>query len=116
VEKLVKEGKSDTAITQLLNTESQLTVQVLRGKFDREEHPEFGPVPMETGVFSVPDGNQFCVIQVIEVLPAQPKKLDEVRGLATSAYQDQLDKEWLDSLHKKYTVTVNETVLESISQ
>lgn len=116
VEKLVKEGKSDTAITQLLNTESQLTVQVLRGKFDREEHPEFGPVPMETGVFSVPDGNQFCVIQVIEVLPAQPKKLDEVRGLATSAYQDQLDKEWLESLHKKYTVTVNETVLESISQ
>ena len=44
-----------------------------------------------------------------------PKEMDDVRGLVTSDYQDMLEKEWVKSLRKKYTVVVNREVLSTIN-
>jgi hypothetical protein len=37
-----------------------------------------------------------------------------VRGFAVAAYQEQLEKEWLNHLHKTYAVKINETVLDKL--
>ncbi len=44
-----------------------------------------------------------------------PKEMGDVRGLVTSDYQDMLEKEWVKSLRKKYTVVVNREVLSTIN-
>lgn len=44
--------------------------------------------------------------------PYQP--FSEVRALVISKYQDQLEKEWVAELHKKYPVKLNEEVFRSI--
>jgi peptidyl-prolyl cis-trans isomerase SurA len=50
------------------------------------------------------------------LLSPQPKQLEETRGLVISDYQTALEKEWIESLRNKYTVKVNQSVLDSIIQ
>lgn len=42
------------------------------------------------------------------------KSFPEVRAVVISQYQDKLEKEWLEELHKKYPVKVDEVVFRSI--
>ena len=42
------------------------------------------------------------------------KPLEEVRAVVISQYQDKLEKEWVEELHKKYPVKLNEEVFRSI--
>ena len=44
----------------------------------------------------------------------QPQEVDDVRGLVTGAYQDQLEHDWVEQLKRKYPVTVNEKELKKI--
>jgi len=53
-------------------------------------------------------------MSVEKLIPPTPKTLDEARGYVIADYQDQLEKEWVESLQKKYPVTVNEDVLMSL--
>lgn len=43
-----------------------------------------------------------------------PEEAADVRGLAVSDYQAELEKEWLDELHKTYKVEINQSVLDSL--
>jgi peptidyl-prolyl cis-trans isomerase SurA len=42
------------------------------------------------------------------------KPLEEVRAVVISQYQDKLEKEWVEELHRKYPVKLNEDVFRSI--
>ena len=42
------------------------------------------------------------------------KPFDEVRAVVISQYQDKLEKEWVEELHRKYPVKLNEEVFRSI--
>lgn len=53
-------------------------------------------------------------VKINKIVPPTPKTLDEARGYVISAYQDQLEKEWIAELHKKYPVQVNEQVFKSM--
>lgn len=43
-----------------------------------------------------------------------PETFEDVRGLLISEYQTILEKEWIESLRKKYKVEINDDVLKSI--
>jgi peptidyl-prolyl cis-trans isomerase SurA len=49
-------------------------------------------------------------------VPAKAKTLDEARGNCIADYQMYLEKQYLDELRKKYSVVVDEKVLESIKK
>lgn len=51
---------------------------------------------------------------VYGTVKAQPKSLDEARGIVTSDYQNFLEQEWVASLKEIYPVTVHEETLEDI--
>ncbi|MDX5320052.1 MAG: hypothetical protein LPK45_03155, partial [Bacteroidota bacterium] len=57
----------------------------------------------------------YFIVRVKEFLPAGPKAFNEVKGLMTGKYQDELEKEWVNSLKEKYPIVVNTDVLNSIS-
>lgn len=44
----------------------------------------------------------------------QPEVYSDERGKVTTAYQDYLEKLWIESLRKKYEVKINQEVLESL--
>jgi peptidyl-prolyl cis-trans isomerase SurA len=50
-----------------------------------------------------------------DLIPPEPKTLEEARGLYISDYQNYLEKKWLKELRKKYKIKVNRKVLRTIS-
>lgn len=58
--------------------------------------------------------NSAVVLLKGEILKPDNKKFDECRGMVISDYQDYLDKEWIESLRKKYNIIINSAVLSSL--
>ncbi len=48
------------------------------------------------------------------VILEAPEELNDVRGLVTSDYQNQLEADWIEDLKLKYPVTVNEKTLKKV--
>lgn len=57
-------------------------------------------------------------VKYINIYPGdQQRSFDEARGLVINDYQSVLEKEWLETLHKKYPVKINEaTVKQMLNQ
>jgi peptidyl-prolyl cis-trans isomerase SurA len=51
---------------------------------------------------------------VVQILPPQPKALDEARGYVIADYQDALEKAWVEDLRQQYPVKTDEAVLSSL--
>ena len=49
-----------------------------------------------------------------DLVPPEPKTLDEARGLYVSDYQKYLEDNWIKELRKKYKIKVNKKVLKTI--
>ena len=45
---------------------------------------------------------------------SQPSEFEDVKGMVTSAYQDQLEQDWINSLKAKYPVKVDKKVLKQV--
>lgn len=58
--------------------------------------------------------NTVQIIKIIEVRQAEPKTFKEAKGLVTSAYQTELEQQWLKQLKEKYPVTVNQKLLNKV--
>ena len=50
-----------------------------------------------------------------KILKSSPKSYDDVRDLVIADYQDEMEKQWVKELKKKYVVFVNREVLETVN-
>lgn len=92
-------------------------VSVKRIFFQKGDNVDVDAMPWETGkVVVVPStvDKTTKIYKILEVRQPEPKTFKETRGTVTSAYQAQMEKEWLKMLRGKYSVTVNEKVLEKV--
>ena len=58
--------------------------------------------------------NSVVFAHIKDVRHPEEKTLDEARGMLTSDYQNYLEEAWIQELKEKYTLTVDEEVLDSI--
>ena len=49
-------------------------------------------------------------------LISAPEEVADVKGQVTSDYQDLLEKNWIQELHKKYPVEINKKVLKQLKK
>ncbi|OFY89922.1 MAG: hypothetical protein A3K10_16145 [Bacteroidetes bacterium RIFCSPLOWO2_12_FULL_31_6] len=54
------------------------------------------------------------LVKIVNVIDSEPKKINEVKGLVTSDYQNFLEKEWVSELKAKYKVEVDKEVLKQV--
>jgi peptidyl-prolyl cis-trans isomerase SurA len=55
------------------------------------------------------------LVRILEILQPSPKPLNEVKGIIVSDYQNILEKEWIESIHKNNSIWVDyETILSLI--
>jgi len=113
---MLKENKSDSTIMAMMNKNSELAVNIREGKYEIDEEPYFSKVERKPGVSIVDNKDNVIVVEVVEVIPSEVKQLDEVRGLITSAYQDELDKQWIEALRSKYSYKINTEVLSTLGK
>lgn len=114
-EKMMKSNtyNADTLLAQI-NDDSQLNLTIEDDKFEKNKNPFVDQLDWsKTGFSKIKETeDKFRFAYTREFLPTQPKKLSEARGVYISAYQDRLEKDWLESLKSKYPVEVYREVLQ----
>ncbi|MFD2246127.1 peptidylprolyl isomerase [Pontibacter ruber] len=101
-------------LAENLNAGNPLAVQITEKKFQKGENKALDNVTWEKGTYTAQQNGREYLIIIHDVLPAGYKHLNEVRGLATSDYQNYLEQEWVKELRKKYPVTVQEPEVEKL--
>jgi peptidyl-prolyl cis-trans isomerase SurA len=67
-----------------------------------------------TGVVKNTDGTA-TFIKYLEIYPPdQQRSFEEAKGLVINDYQAVLEKKWLEALHKKYPVKINEAIVKQL--
>ncbi|CAN5139478.1 hypothetical protein BH23BAC1_BH23BAC1_01010 [soil metagenome] len=107
-------GKSKIVMEKIFNKDHPLALQIEQGIFEKDSKPVLSDLPSEVGAYSVAKDDRFYYIVINKILPPTLKELNEVRGLVISDYQNQLEKDWIQSLKNKYAVQVNENSLEKV--
>ena len=78
------------------------------------ERTNFKPGLVTAPVINSGDGTAVFV-KIIQLYPQnQQRNFDEARGLVINDYQNLLEKKWIEELKKKYPVTVNQKVFQSL--
>ncbi len=114
--KLLKKGNlTNDEILKEINKTSQLDLKIESSKFLKKDNSLIDSIPWVTGFTKdMPKNNAVVFVKVNQVIPKEPKSLAEAKGMVTADYQTYLEKEWIDSLKKKYTVDVNKEVFSTI--
>lgn len=60
--------------------------------------------------------NSTQIVKIVEVRQPEPKTFKEARGVVTSGYQAELEAQWLEQLREKYSVTVDEKLLNKVKE
>lgn len=110
-----KKGYTDKDILEEFNEDNPLNLNIRSGVFAKGDDEVLDEINWSVGISdNVNRGDKVAFVEVREVLPPQPKKLAEARGIVTSAYQDYLEKQWINELRSKYTFTINQKVFDDI--
>ena len=113
--KMAEAGKSIDEIKAKLNKKIGGSVVVTEQKTEKGETPAMDKIWDKKGVIDIPNENStFKFYFVSGVVGPEPKSLKEARGIATSDYQNYLEKAWIKSLHDKYPVVVNEETVKTL--
>jgi peptidyl-prolyl cis-trans isomerase SurA len=88
-------------------------------RYENGQLPLKQPVPMQAGFASSPEqtqsGDGWIFVYVFNVYPQQSQRsFEDAKGMVINDYQQVLENNWLETLKKKYTVTINEKVVESL--
>lgn len=111
----VKKGLTNTELLEMFNNDSISILTIDQRKLERGENEQIDGITWKKGEISEKKLETSVIFAKInEVIPPEPKKLNEARGIVTAHYQDYLEKEWIKELRAKYPYQVNESVLSSI--
>ncbi len=117
VQKMVEEGKTAQDIKNELNANGAVNVLLTQGVFELGASELPTGMEVKKGVSSIyPSNGSFTVVNVKEVLPEGLKTLEEVKGNVISNYQNEVEKEWMDSLHSKYKIDVNKKTFKRLKR
>lgn len=82
-------------------------VRLERGKFEKTDRPILSSISWTVGVSKAELDGNYYLVKIDRILPAGSRTFEEARGLLISDYQTFLEKQWLDTLDKKYPVKIN---------
>ncbi len=103
-----------------INADGQIHVKYDTGTYSEEDRPILKNFDWKgTGKMNAKDidiNGQFAVVDVINFIPAGPKKLSEARGVITSDYQNFLEEQWIKQLRadKEGKIIINKDLLHTI--
>lgn len=97
------------------NNDSVIRIRVEKGIFKPGDNAVVDKMVFKKNVEVKPTANYPIDATYGKKLSA-PQSYEDVRGLVTADYQDELEKAWVEQLRKKYTVTVNRDVLATVNK
>tara|TARA_B100001765_G_C19505514_1_gene342413 strand:+ start:723 stop:2681 length:1959 start_codon:yes stop_codon:yes gene_type:complete len=114
---MLKKGTDTETIKKNLNTEESVSVLVSEGTFEIGQQALPKNFVPQKGISEIYNENgSFIVVAVDAILPPGPKAFEEVKGRALSDYQQRLEQQWMESLRKKYPVTIRKKALKKVKK
>ena len=109
----------DETIVGKLNAKDSTTVVAGESALEEKGHSLFVDNAIRESGITETSGqtkvfNKENTVTAVKVIAPTTKKLSEIRGIVTAAYQDYLEKQWTEGLHKKYNVKIHEEMLDQI--
>ena len=119
VPKCVKKLKFEDwneALRSTFNHDSIIRIRVEKGLFKKGDN-----ALIDREVFKVTDAKVdsvkgYPIDATYGKLLKKPQDYTDVRGLVTSDLQDEMERQWVADLRKRYTYTVNEEVLKTVNK
>ncbi|WP_179339433.1 peptidylprolyl isomerase [Winogradskyella ludwigii] len=113
--KMMKKGKSEAEIEAKLNKNDEQNVIFTKGIYKVDDPTLPSNFQAKKGISDTYKHNEsFHVINVLEVLPAGQKSLDEAKGNVINDYQTEIEANWINDLYSRYKIEVNQDVLSAI--
>jgi len=116
VRKMADKNASDKEIMELYNNDSTTIVTITSNLYLKGQNSNVDKLNKKTGMgedILNADGS-VTFVRVNKVVPPAPKTLKEARGYVISSYQDFLEKKWIEELHQKYPVKIDDAVFNSM--
>lgn len=117
VEKIVREAGSEEQLRLAIQESELKSVRIQPGRFENGDNRNVDQMEWVVGGIARFDSEadrHTVFVRINELLPSQPKALDEARGIITSDYQNHLEKIWVAELRSKFPVKVNNKVLSQL--
>ncbi|WP_458626153.1 peptidylprolyl isomerase [Winogradskyella sp. PC D3.3] len=113
--KMMKKGKSEDEINKALNTKGKQNVIFTKGIYTVDDPILPSDFEAKKGISEIYKHNEaFHVINVIDVLPAEQKTLEEAKGNVINDYQTEIETNWINDLYNRFKIEVNQETLNSI--
>lgn len=117
IQKMLNDGMDAEAIKTELNPDGTVNVLVTSGTFEIGSQDLPANLEIKKGVSEIyPSNDSYTVVYVKNVLPSGVKELEDVKGKVISNYQNELEKRWMEELHSKYQVKVNNKVFKKLKK
>lgn len=104
------------ALRTTFNPDSIIRIRVEKGLFKQGDNPTIDRLVFKTGTAG-PANNDYPIDAVYgKKLKKYPEDYTDVRSQVITDYQEMLEKEWVASLRRRYTVQINSEVLKTVNQ
>ncbi|WP_426493114.1 peptidylprolyl isomerase [Hymenobacter sp. 102] len=108
-------SRNPAAVEQFFNAKNPLAVQVQQRSFQKGDNKVVDQfLTNAPGTYTAQQDGRYYTVIIDKQLPAGPKTLAEVRGQATSDYQNYLEKQWIAELRQKYPVKINQPEVDKL--
>ncbi len=116
IRKNLKKGNSLEGVIRKYNKGGRETLTLVQDTIilDKKEADEYGS--WKKGSVHTVHGEKEEIWYVVEKVPARLAPLKDQLGIVTSDYQDYLEKQWIETLKKKYPVVVNREVFNRLKK
>ena len=114
---IVKSAKPDSVMSYLnqrVNIDSVTYVKVQHGLWTKGQNAMVDKYAFNDKEIEFTPTEEYPVVLCVGKVLKAPQEYMDVRGQVTNDYQDQLEKQWIETLREKYPVFINEEVLESL--
>ncbi len=106
VQTMLNQGLDQDSIIKFANANTTLNLSTREGIYEKGDN-DIVDMCWKTGISDIIESNKsFVIVDVHEIIPPGIKKLEEIRGLMITQYQDHLEQEWIKELREKYTVDI----------
>lgn len=112
--KYSKKPGCDSLMLQKFNKKNDSLLVIREGRFVHGQDKHIDNIKWETGVQTIIIDNRPAIITVRRIYEPAPRLFEEVQGEIMTGYQEFLENEWIRQLKEKYTVKIDNLVLNDI--
>jgi peptidyl-prolyl cis-trans isomerase SurA len=114
--KYSQKSNLDNILLKKFNRKNDTLLFIREYIWHKGDNPEIDKMEWSYGSYSSMRDSFPSIIYITRVIEPSPMKFEEVRGKVMTGYQEFLESEWIGQLNKKYTVKIDNLVLEEVKK